>query len=320
MNIVIKRAKLDALDVYWKACAGLRWPLFVSPPWLKVWFNSFGSGYEPYVVAARSGQKVVGIATLLLHDETASLMGNKDVCDYLDFITASGYEAEFCTALMADLKSVGIKKLDLGALRPDSVAHSVLVPLLRAPECVEEDVSPDMDLPSSWDAYFEKLVARQRHELRRKLRRLSAAGNMDYRWLKTPPEIEASMNKFIELFALSQEEKAGFMTPEMESFFRSMARSMSQAGILRLGMLELDTVVLAMVMGFDYGDTFYLYNSAYDPRYNYLSAGLLSKALSIKECIENQKKRYDFLKGNEGYKADLGGKAVTLYRCRANLE
>ncbi len=110
------------------------------------------------------------------------------------------------------------------------------------------------------------------------------------------------------------------MTAPMESFFRAIARVMAEAGLLKLGILELDSVPTAMVMCFDYGGTIFLYNSGYDPQYNYLSAGLLCKVLCIKDSIELGRHRFDFLKGAETYKHNLGGKEVPLHVCRINIK
>jgi len=77
---------------------------------------------------------------------------------------------------------------------------------------------------------------------------------------------------------------------------------------------------VAMIVGFDYNDAMYLYNSAYDPQYNSLSVGLLCKVLCIKESIQEGKKRFDFLKGDETYKYQLGGRKVPLYRCQITIK
>ncbi|GAJ14899.1 unnamed protein product, partial [marine sediment metagenome] len=90
--------------------------------------------------------------------------------------------------------------------------------------------------------------------------------------------------------------------------------------LLKLGILELDTVPTAMVMCFDYDDCMYLYNSAYNPQYNSLSVGLLCKVLCIKESIQEGKKRFDFLKGDETYKYHLGGEEVPLYSCQITIK
>ena len=109
------------------------------------------------------------------------------------------------------------------------------------------------------------------------------------------------------------------MTDKMRSFFDLLAGAMAGAGLLKLGMLELDGRPLAEIMCFDYQDCIYLYNSGYDPGYVSLSAGLLSKVLAIKDSIEKGRKKFDFLKGAEIYKSHLGGKEVPLYRCTITI-
>ena len=105
----------------------------------------------------------------------------------------------------------------------------------------------------------------------------------------------------------------------METFFRSLADTMAEAGLLKLGVLEMDRQTVAMIMCFDYKDCLYLYNSGYDLQYKALSVGLLSKALCIKESIQEGKKKFDFLKGNEVYKYHLGGREVPLSRCQITI-
>jgi CelD/BcsL family acetyltransferase involved in cellulose biosynthesis len=186
--------------------------------------------------------------------------------------------------------------------------------------CNLEDVSLELDLPSTWDEYLATLTRKQRHEVRRKLRRLWEAGNVNYHCLKVSREIGDFINTFLKLFSLGNQEKANFMTPRMASFFRSLADTMTEDRLLRFGILKLDNLPTAIVMSFDYNDCVYLYNSGYDPQYSSLSVGLLCKVLCIKEGIKEGKKRFDFLKGNEPYKYYLGGREVPLYRCQITIK
>jgi CelD/BcsL family acetyltransferase involved in cellulose biosynthesis len=118
----------------------------------------------------------------------------------------------------------------------------------------------------------------------------------------------------------SRQDKAAFLTEQMKSYFNLLVNTMAGNGLLRLGVLELDSKPVAEIMCFDYNDCIYLYNSGYDPKYVSLSAGLLSKVFAIKDSIEKGKKRFDFLKGAETYKYHLGGKEVPLYRCRISIK
>ena len=303
----------------------LRWnSIFVLPGWLETWWQIFGSGAELYLCAVRQGEKIIGIAPLQVRNGTASIIGSADVCDYLDFVAAPGMEIDFFSVLLDDLKQKGIHNLDLRALRPESTVLTSLVGIAQKQGheviCHPDDVSLELDLPATWEEYLAILTAKQRHEVKRKLRRLSELGKVDYHSVKNSVAVPDAMNVFLKMFSESRKDKATFLTDRMKSFFRSLADTMAEVGLLRLGILELDTLPTAMVMCFDYNDCIYLYNSGYDPQYSHLSVGLLSKALCIKESIQEGKKRVDFLKGNEIYKSHLGGKEITLYKCQITIK
>ncbi len=326
MSYTITQESFDSLASYWaNPSHSLRWNSpFSLPAWLKAWWQELGIGAELYLGTVRQGDGVIGIAPLLVREGRASLIGSADVCDHLDFVVAPGRERDFFNVLLDDLREKGINQLDLRPLRPDStvLTHLVTIAQNRGYEalCHPEDVSSELNLPSTWDEYLAILTTKQRHEVRRKLRRLAEAGKVDYHFVKDSVAVHDSMDTFLKMFTESRTDKAVFLTAQMESFFRSLADNMAEAGLLRLGILELDTLPVAMVICFNYNDCMYLYNSAYNPQYNSLSVGLLCKVLCIKESIREGKKRFDFLKGDETYKYHLGGGEVPLYSCQITIK
>jgi CelD/BcsL family acetyltransferase involved in cellulose biosynthesis len=292
-------------------------PFFSSPEWSKIWWQQFGSETKLHLGAFRQGGKTIGIAPLLVKDNVASFVGGSDICDYLDFVVMPGSEDSFFRELLDNLKAEGIKRLNLAPLRPDSTVRASLINI--APKhnwqvsCSQEDVTMELNLPPTWEEYLQLLSGKQRHELNRKLRRLNEEGDLNHRTATdaTQPDI----NTFLHLFRDSRQDKAAFLTPQMESFFLSVAGAMAEEKLLRLNILELDKKPVAATMCFDYRDTVYLYNSGYEPDYGWLSVGVISKALCIKDSIERHKKRFDFLKGAEAYKYHLGGQELPLYKC-----
>ena len=326
MDYTVTEESFASLCSYWTDSRhNLNWgSIFVLPSWLQVWWQAFGSGAELYLRAVRQREKTIGIAPLLVKEKTASIVGSADVCDYLDFVVDPGMERDFFSVLLDDLRRESINQLDLRPLRPDSTVLTDLVDIAKERKyevlCHEEGVSVELDLPSTWEEYLATLTKKQRHEVKRKLRRLWEADNVDYRCIKVSQEAGDFVNTFLKLFSLSREEKASFMTTRMESFFRSLAEAMAEIGLLRFGILELDTLPAAMIMGFDYNDAMYLYNSAYDPKYSYLSVGLLSKVLCIKESIQRGRKKWDFLKGGEPYKYHIGGREIPIYSCQITIK
>jgi CelD/BcsL family acetyltransferase involved in cellulose biosynthesis len=292
------------------------------PRWLKVWSQSFGRGFQPYIFEVRENRNTIGIAPLMVNESKASFIGSADVCDYMDFVITPSKERAFFTALLDKLNKDGIKELNLESLRHDSTVMTCLTDLAKDKghdvTVNRENVSLDLDLPSTWNEYLKTLSPKQRRETGRRFRRLDEEGDINYRVVEdAEPEV---LDIFFKLMRVSRSDKAAFLTAEMESFFRAMAQTMAEAGMLKLGLLEISKRPVAAVMCFDYNHKVYLYNSGYDPEYGYISVGLLSKLLSIKDSIERGKKVYDFLKGPEEYKYRLGGKEIPIYSCQITLE
>lgn len=293
------------------------------PEWLRVWRDTFGGDAELNILSVRHQEKVIGLAPLRLEGGSAAFIGSTDVCDYLDFIVAAGREAEFFNALLDHLTRQGITSLDLGLVRPDSTVLADLVKVAEyrgyAVSTTPEDISLELDLPATWEEYLAALNGKQRHEVKRKFRRLAEAGNINLRVVEDVGEIPEYMDIFFDLFKRSSNEKAAFLNDQTASFFRTLAGAMAQAKLLKLYMLELNAAPVAVSMCFDFNGTLHLYNSGFDPQLYSLSVGLLCNVFSIQDGIKRGRRKYDFLKGREIYKYRLGGREIPLSRCRIRL-
>jgi len=298
--------------------------VFSLPEWLTTWWQVFGGDFEPMLAVIGNGDEETGIAPLKVKNERASFIGDKSVCDYLDFIVKEGKEAVFFTSLLGELGKRKITNLELEALRSDSTVIRSLAGMadkrgLRI-DCRKEDVSVLLDLPDVWQDYLDSLSGKQRHEIRRKTRRLEEHGSIGYLAYREAGGIMERLPLFLRMFKESRRDKASFMTDKMKLFFEKMAEKMASKGLMGLGFLELNKEPVASVMYFDYNNTRYLYNSGYDPKYGDLSVGLVSKVFCIKDAVENKMKTFDFLKGSEIYKYRLGGEEIALYKCRIDLD
>jgi CelD/BcsL family acetyltransferase involved in cellulose biosynthesis len=325
MGYVVTGEELENLASYRDHTnKSLRWSsIFVLPEWLKAWWETFGSDTEIMLRLIYRDDRIIGIAPLMRQGESAYFIGSTDVCDYMDFVIMPGMEKDFFNELMDDLRRNDVKRLVLAHVRPDSTVMEYLRPLAEArgyqTGIDKEEISLETDLPGDWEEYLASLTSKQRHEVRRKLRRLNEAGEVDYRFTGDAESLNDNMDMFLSMFTEYRQDKTDFMTEQMKSFFKLLADNMSRAGLLEFGILRLDGKPIACTMCFDYDGCIYLYNSGYDPEYDYLSAGLLSKVLGIKDSIRSGKKRFDFLKGAEPYKYHLGGREVALYRYRIDL-
>jgi CelD/BcsL family acetyltransferase involved in cellulose biosynthesis len=322
--INVSRESFDSLAALRDTEKGLQWNSpFVLPMWMQTWWQHFHSENELLLLSIHEDGRVIGIAPFQVKNHTASLVGGDNVCDYLDFIVMPGQEKVFFSAVLEAIHENQVNKLDLGLLRPDSVALTQLAGFARerglAVSVLPEDVSSEMELPATFEEYLGLLNTKQRHEVRRKLRRLNEAGKVEYHFLTGDTDLAGTIDNFMHLFSLARDEKARFMTAEMDIFFRALSRAAAAAGILRFGAVSIDSHPTAMVMCFDYNNILYLYNSGFDPQYDSVSVGLMSKVLTIQESIQQGKKRFEFLKGNEIYKERLGGKEIPLSRCKIDI-
>lgn len=176
--------------------------------------------------------------------------------------------------------------------------------------------SPRIALPSGFEGYVQGLGKKERHELRRKLRRFESAPGTSFRWAEES-ERAAVLDRFFALHRLSKGEKAAFMDEGTERFFREVADALGTVGRLRLGVVRAYEQDAAVLFGFAYGDTLALYNAAYDPALGSLSIGIASHAFAIRDAIGLGFRVYDLLRGNEPYKYDLGAVDRWLWRLEA---
>jgi len=324
-DFTVTQETFDSIHACWRdARHALKWEcLFVLPGWLKVWWDQFAGNQKAYLCAVRHQDELIGIAPLMLKEKTARLIGDPDVCDFLDVITAPGNGRVFFENLVPHLKKRDITHLDFGAVREDSTVYRDLVAVARDLRyevvCDPVDVTMELALPATWDDFLYQLTGKERHEIRRKLRRLNEAARVTFRIVENPDEVGKAVDTFVALFKRNRADKSEFMTDQRASFFRALAGEMAAAHILKLFFLDLDDQPAAAVMCFDFESTVYLYNNGYDLRHKALSVGLLSKVFTIKDSIQRGKNRYDFLKGTEAYKRRLGGKPIQLYRCRIDI-
>lgn len=316
---------IDGLASLWgDSRMGLQWTVpFVLPPWLQAWTETLGRAAEPLLLHATFQGGAVGIAPLMVHDGSARFLGDPEVCDCFDCVVAPGFETAFFKALLIHLRDMGVAELVLGPVRADS-ALLAAVPTVAALLELESRIrrvgeSFEIELPDSWEAFLGCLTGKQRHEVRRKMRRLREAGTVELRCASLPRDIDGAMDGFLQLFRKNRPDKAAFMQAPMEDFFRSLSKRLGGAGMLRLFSLDLGGRTVASAFCIDHGSRRYLYNNGYDEGYGRLSVSLLSKILSIQDAIRAGLAGYDFLRGAEVYKGRLGGREVALHEVRLNL-
>jgi CelD/BcsL family acetyltransferase involved in cellulose biosynthesis len=288
---------------------------FLSPRFLLPWRRAFGEGCEVRVARFASPGRPADALLFLCRcgDGGWTFLGGEQVADYLDALVAPGREVPFWREFL----SRGVPVLGGGPLRLPGLVNGTpalsVIPRvcgeLGVPCAVEEmDRAPFIALPGTFDGYLERLGGKERHELRRKMRRAAELlPGLSYRVTRTPEELARDLPSFVDLHRRSHPEKERFMDDRMASFFREVAEGFLAEGSLRLAFLSFEGGDAASAFQFRDKGSLLLYNSGYDPAHRAANPGLVLIARCIEDAGAEGAQEYDFLRGKERYKYGLGG-------------
>ncbi len=305
---------------------------FLRHEYARAWWATLGGGEWPagelWIVTGRhTSGRLVGIAPLFrLQTERGPalhLLGSHEISDYLDVLVAREEVADFISGLLDYLSGQAQDAwtaVELYNLPESSPSRQELAEGAgRLGWGVEQErlqPCPVVNLAGSWEDYLQRLDKKQRHELRRKMRRAdSHEAGVRLHWVDQPAEIEPAMETFLGLMRLDPQ-KSHFLTESMHQHFRRLAVEARDQGWLRLAFLEVGGQASAGYIYFDYADRLWIYNSCLNPAHSELSPGWVLTGRLIQRAIDDGRREADFLRGGEDYKYRLGGVARNIYRIR----
>jgi CelD/BcsL family acetyltransferase involved in cellulose biosynthesis len=307
---------------------------FTRYEYLETWWQTRGGGEWPadtrlVLVLARREGKLAGVAPLFHatdHQGRPALLfvGSIEVSDYLDLLCPVEDLPEFCRGLLQYLPGAGLpawESLELYNLIESS-------PTLPALEQAAASLgwkfqsgrlqhSPLISLPGDWETYLAGIDKKQRHEIRRKLRRAEESPvPVDWYIHSDPAALDSAMDDFMQLMARDPE-KAAFLTPMMKEFMHQVTRCAFEKDCLNLAFLQVGGEKAAGYLSFQYLNRLWVYNSGLDPAFREHSPGWVLLANLIQWAIANNFSELDFMRGDEDYKYRFG--AVDRFIVRASL-
>jgi CelD/BcsL family acetyltransferase involved in cellulose biosynthesis len=311
------------------ASAGISDTPFARHEYLSQWWRTLGGGEwaaaEMVLISARDGDRQVGYAPLFkaTHEGQEKLLfiGSIEISDYLDLLVRQDEVLRFAGRLLDFLEATPLLKglpLDLFNIADSSPT----LPALR--EATEsrgwtyhQEVfrpTPRIRLGVDYESYLGGLDKKQRHEIRRKVRRASEGlAPARFELLNDPAALEPSIDALLDLMA-HDAEKAKFLTRAMRDHMRSLMRVAWEGGYLWMAFLTVNAVKAAGVVNFDYGNKLWGYNSAVNRDYLELSPGWVLLAHQLRWACENGRTVFDFMRGDEEYKYRFGAENSHVMR------
>ena len=242
---------------------------------------------------------------------------------HADYATLIGDPADFqavaaATALHLSSPAAGDwDVIDLRRIRCADPAGDALAAAFGAAEMTSgwtlnvdrEDVCPVVTFPSgaSMEDYLGTLGKKERHEIRRKVRRAEATGAIELTDSDDPLD---ELETFIDLHQRRWGDAGLFPDTaggaQSRVLFRRMFELFGTPGPLRLSFLSVGGRRIAAGVHFETPEGLFYYNAGIDPDAREMSPGVLTVYAYVQRALREGLPRLDFLRGDEPYKYEWG--------------
>jgi len=302
---------------------------FLRHEYLSQWWSTRGGGEwrdaELVLISARENGHLIGIAPLFKAQydgrEALLLVGSIEISDYLDLIVRLDDLPRFLSGLMDylaqsptyhglpfDWYNLPDSSATLAALKAESKRRGLTY---------QEEIyrpTPRIALNGSFDDYLSRVEKKQRHEIRRKMRR-AVEGEIPVKFyvVEDAATLDSEIDSFFQLME-HDSNKATFLTPSMREQMRSTIRIAFNHGYLWLAFLTVDGVKAAGCINFDYKNKLWGYNSGVSHEHMELSPGWVLLGHQLQWACDHGRTEFDFMRGDEEYKYRFG--AVNQYVMR----
>jgi CelD/BcsL family acetyltransferase involved in cellulose biosynthesis len=171
-----------------------------------------------------------------------------------------------------------------------------------------ESAVPVVRIEGDWPSYLKSRSKHLRREMRRKLRKLEAAGDVRWSTVTDRAECEAALEDVFEIERHSWKQDTGeSFTAEqgLDRLYGNFARRAAERGWLRLHLLHLDSRPIAHIYGFEFKGAYHAVKTSYDQSYQHLSPGVSLFEYALRDAFEQRYQVFDFLGHASRWKNEL---------------
>ncbi|MDP2341193.1 MAG: GNAT family N-acetyltransferase [Deltaproteobacteria bacterium] len=314
--------------------------VFQSFEWLRAWWRHFGEGdarRELHIalvvvdvvseVPRRPQRLIVGIAPFFIERTRAfGVVGvrrlaflGRPVSDYLDIIAAPAHRAVVVDALAQHLSDTAhawdvCVLEDITERSPTATAlQAALSSLGITATRFANERCPRTVLQGTWAETLAALKGDHRRELQRRRRKLEKHAPVELEIAGDAASIDADLEQFIAMHQehwTSMGHTGALADTRAQRFHRDAAAAMAARGWTFMAFLRVHGRRVAVVYGFRFNNelAIYLTGARHEsPELRQLSTGRVLASLVMEHATTSSLQAYDFMRGTEGYKYELGG-------------
>ncbi len=295
---------LLAISGQWNALAVRGESPYLSAEWLASWWSAVGPGTFCLLLRREDGSLLAGACC---QRKGRQLRAAADVHTGDWDVVAADDEAR--KSMWRQIVHHDVGRLHLAALRDDpssvGIAREVLEHEGFGVLVLEDELSPYLELPRSWNELLASASRNLRSQLSRRRRALEREGSLVFRTTSGGEHLERDLQAFFRLEASGwkgRSRTAILSDEKTEHLYGNFAREAARGGWLRLHLLELNGFPIAGDLACHFAGGGFLIKTGFDERYASLSPGLVLRAEALRASIEEGARFYDFLGGPDEYK------------------
>lgn len=321
---------------------------FMTFEWLKLWWESFGSGSEMLVLLLSENGSPAAIVPLMVTTmrrrgikvRAVQFMANyfslrsgmimspgseRAAGAALDWIMSSGIEYDLIWLDFIPGGSATQRGLD-EHLASRGIRHRKM----------DGEAAPYIKLDPDWDTYTKRFSANFRSNVKRMNKAFDKAGPHENTRYSSEGSVGLAMQELLEISKNTWKFKDGTAIAndvKKVEFYTNLARLAASLKWLDIWILKLNGAPVAFIYALKYKGTVYGVKTSYHEGYRHLSAGHYILLDTIKRFIEEGFAEYDMMGNDEGYKlrftpevkphyryavfgGTLKGKALEFIECR----
>jgi CelD/BcsL family acetyltransferase involved in cellulose biosynthesis len=302
--------------------------------WMSCWWRHYATARPSalYVLGVFDrADRLVGVAPWYMSRSSTwgrviQWLGSGEVCsDYLDVLCRPAdvdVVAESLAQWLADRRCAGARGPDAWDLArwtavdaqspvaPRIAGHlerlGCLVNLRDGPRCWR------LELPTQWEAYHALLSKSHRKQVRRLERNVLDTGRVRLHSTESMAQWSAAMSVLVDLHGRRRNElgqRGCFVAPRFAAFHHEVSAALLRRGQCELHWLELDGRPVAAEYHLLGNGVAYAYQAGVLPEALDCEPGKLITIALLRRAVERGYREFDFLRGDEPYKAHFRAQA-----------
>ncbi|MEM9413043.1 MAG: GNAT family N-acetyltransferase, partial [Planctomycetota bacterium] len=172
-------------------------------------------------------------------------------------------------------------------------------------------------LPGSWDELNQSFSKKHRRKTKKAIQRLADTDVQIRSALQN--DFESTWDSFVDLHQQRRNnvgDSGCFVNSDFSRFLKSSVTKLANRGLANIFQIELRGKPIASTLFFHDRKNLLMYQTGFDPNVSTLEPGYLLIVATLKFAIENNFETFDFLRGDEPYKARWSSKQIPLSKMR----